>query len=866
VTDTWQAGLGWLVRTAAAGGLVLLVGWLAVRLTRGPAGRVRLAGWSVRAAVLVPVLCLFPAWLTVRLPAGWVGVEPGPRVARAGAPRPVEPAAGSEADDPTPAAPPPPGEFAAVWPADLDPDPSPVRAVVFDYQPEPVPLPAAAPPPTPDDRGTLALVVLAAYVAVAGLLTVRLFVGQVGLARLVRAAAPAPARVRDVFDRLAAGLRPRPRVLVSDRVATPVCFGLVRPTVLLPRAVAAGPVAELRWVFAHELDHVRRGDPATGWWAGVARALYFFVPWLWPLRRELVLAQEHLADAAAAAAGGSPAEYAAFLVDLSGGSARVPAGAHAVRAGRSDLYRRVSMLLSSDAGSARRGSRWAVAAAAGVVSAAVLLSGVGFAAPDEDDDAPPTPRKVEKKVTKKAAPKPGDPVEVEVVIDDDAPKAKAPKAKAPATAKKSEVAELKKRIAAAAKAGDAEEVAELVEKLEKALAARAATPPAPPAPPAPGVRPAPPAPPAVRVPAAPRFDAERMAEVEAALKKALDQLKDNPEAREQVERAMKEARRAMERMKEELPKAVEEARRAAEAGRRAGEDARRQADEARRRAEQALREYQAELAERLSELPEKERAGAAEARRPRLGVAAEPLTEERAEELGLKEAKGVVVVEVLKGTPAEKAGVKEDDVILAVGGKAVEDPAGLVTVLREAKPGAEVDVVVIRGGKKTTLKGVKLAAPADGGENKPEKDPKAKPEGEKKPAKEKPAAGGEAAGPKTFKFEVVPAEGGKPLVLVRPAEGAKPLALKVEGKPAAGKTKFESTNVRINDGEFAIEAKTGETTYQVKGTLEGGKAVAAGVRITAGDEKPADYKSVDAVPAEHRAAVKQLLSGIGGGR
>ncbi|MBX9583498.1 MAG: PDZ domain-containing protein, partial [Gemmataceae bacterium] len=273
------------------------------------------------------------------------------------------------------------------------------------------------------------------------------------------------------------------------------------------------------------------------------------------------------------------------------------------------------------------------------------------------------------------------------------------------------------------------------------------------------------------------------------------------------------------------------------------------------------------------------------ARRPRLGVAAEPLTDEKAEELGLKEAKGVVVVEVLKGTPAEKAGVKADDVILSVGGKAVEDPAGLVTVLREAKPGAEVDVVVVRAGKKTTLKGVKLAAPKGDGDKKPEK---AKPEGDKKPAKEK-AGGGADGQPLTLELDIKPGEGvkplalraegradGKPLTLVRPVGGkplalevkpadGKPLALRVEGKPAAGGTKFDTTNIRINDGEFQIDAKADGTAYRVKGSVEGGKAVPSEVRITAGDEKAAKYKSLEEVPAEHRAAVKQLLAGISGG-
>ena len=108
------------------------------------------------------------------------------------------------------------------------------------------------------------------------------------------------------------------RLLVADRLAAPICFGLFRPTVLVPRGRAEGGDAEhLRWVFAHELNHLRRGDVWLRLWVALAQAAYFFLPWVRPLKRELRLAQEQLADAAAA--GGSPraAEYADFLVRLS---------------------------------------------------------------------------------------------------------------------------------------------------------------------------------------------------------------------------------------------------------------------------------------------------------------------------------------------------------------------------------------------------------------------------------------------------------------------------------------------------------------------------------------------------------------------
>ena len=53
------------------------------------------------------------------------------------------------------------------------------------------------------------------------------------------------------------------------------------------------------------------------------------------------------------------------------------------------------------------------------------------------------------------------------------------------------------------------------------------------------------------------------------------------------------------------------------------------------------------------------------------------MTSEIAESIGLKSAKGAIVVEPMPGTPAVEAGLKSGDVITALNGKAVEDAADL---------------------------------------------------------------------------------------------------------------------------------------------------------------------------------------------
>ena len=64
---------------------------------------------------------------------------------------------------------------------------------------------------------------------------------------------------------------------------------------------------------------------------------------------------------------------------------------------------------------------------------------------------------------------------------------------------------------------------------------------------------------------------------------------------------------------------------------------------------------------------------------------------------------GVKVAGVTPGSPAEKAGVKEGDVLLKLDGKDVADLQGFSGLLRELTPGQTVKVVLLRGGQEQTL-------------------------------------------------------------------------------------------------------------------------------------------------------------------
>lgn len=65
---------------------------------------------------------------------------------------------------------------------------------------------------------------------------------------------------------------------------------------------------------------------------------------------------------------------------------------------------------------------------------------------------------------------------------------------------------------------------------------------------------------------------------------------------------------------------------------------------------------------------------------------------------------GYEISGVIEGGPAAKAGMKDDDRILTIGGKAIKDVYGYMESLSKYKPGDTIEVVVLRAGKQVTLK------------------------------------------------------------------------------------------------------------------------------------------------------------------
>ncbi len=862
--DEIAIAVGWAGRTAVVGAAVLALGRAAVLVARPAAARQRIAAGTLRAAVLVPVLALLPAWWVVTVPAATVPAAfaplpanlPGPKLRQlARADRTAEPAdfpatrptvrdASPDALEPDADAPPqaipealPLALTEAVGVtafADADLPAGDAQAEfgrlagrAVEVVPEAPTAPDATPPgPTRDDA--VALVVVG-YAAFALYFLGEFVLGHVALARLRRSSTPATLRVQGVAATVS-GPRKSPRVLVHDALASPVCFGVLRPTIVLPAALAKHATAEqLTWVLAHEVEHLRRGDPLTGWFAGAAKVLFFFAPWYWGVRRELRLAQEYLADAAALAAGGHPADYAEFLVNLTADPTRGRRTclAHGVRAGRSDLSRRITMVLTTNP--ARGSRRWATPAAAGLLATAVLLSGLTVVRADDKPKEPPAETKpadvrgqeakARDEALNDARAQLGKLREEAAKVRDearaDAQKARGDAAKvadeAKATGKKfgslaeslrgdvelrmsddrvltlridtNRIAKLKGEIEAAVKSGKTDDVMKLVAALEKALTQPAPVPPVAPLAPTPPAVPtppnargfsAPPTPPTLPTP--PQMAREpgstlaivsadpRIADALAALQKAREATKD-PEARAAVDRAFK----LLRDMPQERDTVVNGVR------------------------------VPAIGPKPLTFDFSTPNSGS-------YGLTYSPVPEALAEQLQLPLGTGLLVTVVVADSPFGKAGVKKNDVITKINGTSIlYQRRDIYRTMSAMKPGEVASLTVLNKGKETK---VEVTVP-------------------------------------------------QPKEALDPAVAAKK------------KVRFESKSVSVNNDTFKIEAKAGEVEYKITGELAGGKIESYEAKIYEGKDvtvlvQTGDEINLSKTGEKYRPAVQSLLDSVRG--
>ena len=89
--------------------------------------------------------------------------------------------------------------------------------------------------------------------------------------------------------------------------------------------------------------------------------------------------------------------------------------------------------------------------------------------------------------------------------------------------------------------------------------------------------------------------------------------------------------------------------------------------------------------------------------RGELGVSVQKITEDLAHFFSLDEVKGVIVSQVHLNSPAEKAGIMVEDVIILYGGKKINDVRSLRNFVAETLPDTKIKVELIRNKKNLTV-------------------------------------------------------------------------------------------------------------------------------------------------------------------
>lgn len=95
-----------------------------------------------------------------------------------------------------------------------------------------------------------------------------------------------------------------------------------------------------------------------------------------------------------------------------------------------------------------------------------------------------------------------------------------------------------------------------------------------------------------------------------------------------------------------------------------------------------------------------------------LGIEGDPVTAGIARSLKLKEAKGIVVMGVLRDGPAHKAGLEPGDVIVAIDGKELDDAHQALMMISRHRPGDKVKMTIYRDGKRHDLIATAIERPS----------------------------------------------------------------------------------------------------------------------------------------------------------
>ncbi|MCX6843900.1 MAG: Do family serine endopeptidase [candidate division WOR-3 bacterium] len=96
-----------------------------------------------------------------------------------------------------------------------------------------------------------------------------------------------------------------------------------------------------------------------------------------------------------------------------------------------------------------------------------------------------------------------------------------------------------------------------------------------------------------------------------------------------------------------------------------------------------------------------------------MGIRPQPVTDAIRQAMGLDDSKGVLVADVVAGQPADKAGIKSGDVIVAVNGEKTDGVEQFRRQVADFAPGSSVSIGIVRDGERTTKRMTLVTFPED---------------------------------------------------------------------------------------------------------------------------------------------------------
>jgi len=179
-------------------------------------------------------------------------------------------------------------------------------------------------------------------------------------------------------------------VVVSDRIKSPALFGFIRPRLLLPQGMLETyGLEELRYVFIHELAHLKQRDIYFGWLMALLQVVHWFNPLMWFAFRRMRADREIACDTLAISTMGpdEPPKYGRTIVNLleSFSQVRYLPSVAGILEDTCQMERRIKMIADYKKTSH---SRWAGAILLVVVLACAVLTNAYVAKADFEFSTP----------------------------------------------------------------------------------------------------------------------------------------------------------------------------------------------------------------------------------------------------------------------------------------------------------------------------------------------------------------------------------------------------------------------------------------------------------------------------------------------